>query len=153
MGFVMTTWNYRVIKKICARTQEVTYQIHEVFYRADGSIDCWNHAPVEPLGTSETGLRSDIRSFLSAFQRPILEEQFSHGKSYLATLPTTTCVDDMRREYADRTARACDYIEQMLGNQQLLRNEPELRQAFNRVESALNELLEIAVSDQFVTLE
>lgn len=152
-GITMTSWNYRVIKKTCPRTQEVTYQIHEVFYRADGGIDCWNHAPVEPLGTSEAGLRNDIRAFLSAFQRPALEEQFSHGKSLLTALPTTVSSDDMRRDYADRTSRAADYIDQLLGNPLMLRNEPALRQAFNRVEKALSELLDVAVSDQFATIE
>ena len=49
----MANWNYRVIRKHCAKSGMVTLQIHEVYYAEDGSVDCWTQQPVEPLGTSE----------------------------------------------------------------------------------------------------
>ena len=79
----MTTWNYRVIRKNCPNGGQPTYQIHEVYYRENGSIDCWTQAPVEPLGTSEPQLRNDVHAFLGAFRMPVLEEKIVRGQSLL----------------------------------------------------------------------
>ena len=142
----MTTWNYRVIKKTCAHTQEVTYQIHEVYYFDDGNIDCWNHSPVEPLGVSEPGLRNDIQSFLAAFRLPILEERFVNGKAKLVAERLPVYSEDLQADYVSKTSRASGYINQILGNHLLLKREPALRQAYDKVDQALAELHEIVDS-------
>jgi hypothetical protein len=142
----MTTWNYRVIKKTCAHSLEVTYQIHEVYYLKDGSIDCWNHAPVEPLGISEPSLRNDIQSFLAAFRQPILEERFINGKAKLVAERITKHAGDLQADYVSKTSRASGYINQILGNHLLLKQEPALRQAYDKVDQALMELNDIVDS-------
>lgn len=147
----MTTWNYRVLKKTCPHTRDVSYQIHEVYYQADGSIDCWNHTPVEPLGVTESGLRNDIRAFLSAFQFPVLEERFMNGKSFLTPQPSADKKDDLQRDYADRTARATNYLAQVLGHHLLVKSEPSVREAYLRVEQALSALQDVVDNKLYAT--
>jgi hypothetical protein len=143
MDTTMTTWNYRVIKKTCAQSQAITYQIHEIYYCEDGSIDCWNHTPVEPLGISESGLRNDIQSFLGAFRLPILEEHYVNGKQVLLAerMPDTT--KDLEADYVSKATRASGYLYQVLGNHLLLKKDPSLRNAYDKVDRALNDLCEI----------
>lgn len=148
----MTTWNYRVITKTCPRSQEVTYQIHEVYYSRDGSIDCWNHTPVEPLGVSENGLRNDIQAFLAAFRRPALEEHFINGKAVLVEQPLAVHSEDLQADYVSKTSRASGYINQILGNHLLLKKEPVLRQAYDKVDQALAELHKIVDSSDFAKI-
>lgn len=145
----MTTWNYRVIKKPCARTREVTYQIHEIYYLADGSIDCWNHTPVEPLGVSEPSLRNDIQSFLGAFRLPVLEEHFINGRAKLVEERMIMHSEDLQADYVSKASRASGYINQILGNHLLLKQEPALRQAYDKVDQALAELYEIVDTKRY----
>ena len=139
----MTTWNYRVIRKAAPQSGEVTYQIHEVYYREDGSIDCWTQQPVEPLGVTESQLRNDIHAFLAAFRQPVLEERQQRGKMVLISerLPAGT---DLQRDYLGRVNRAAGYIFQILGNHLLLKQDQALRSAYDNVERALAELQEAA---------
>lgn len=139
----MTTWNYRVIKKSFDSGQEPTFQIHEVYYHNDGSIDCWNHVPVEPLGVSEPGLRNDVQSFLGAFRLPVLEQRYVNGKSLLAEEKPLKIDTSLREDYIGKTSRASGYINQILGNHLLLKQEPSLRQAYEKVDQALSELQEV----------
>lgn len=145
----MTTWNYRVIKKACAHTQEITYQVHEVYYSAGGVIECWNDTPVEPLGVSENSLRNDIQSFLGAFRLPVLEEHFINGKAKLISESRRKENNDLQADYISKTSRASGYLSQILGNHLLLRTEPALRQAYERVDQALADLHEIADSQLY----
>lgn len=139
----MKNWNYRVIKK--NNHGQTTYQIHEVFYRADGQIDSWASEPIEPLGTSEAQLRKDIYAFLNAFQLPALEERFLNGRCLLveerkSDLPRA----DLEEDYQAKASRASGYIYQVLGNHLLIRNKPEVRQAYHKVDQALSDLYEAA---------
>jgi len=139
----MTTWNYRVIKRTCPHSNDVTYQVHEVYYGENGGIDCWNDTPVEPLGISESNLRNDIRSFLGAFQLPVLEQCYTAGKSMLVPEAVTGNSKDLQADYVSKTSRASGYIYQILGNHLLLKKEPELREAYNKVDQALADLHEL----------
>lgn len=139
----MTTWNYRVICKAAPFSGEPTYQVHEVYYREDGSIDCCTQQPVEPLGVSEAQLRDDIHAFLAAFRLPVLEERQQHGKVVLveeAVAPTS----DIQRDYLSRIGRASGYLLQVLGNHPLLKQDPALRRAYEQFEQALAVLRETA---------
>lgn len=141
----MKNWNYRVIKK--NNYGQITFQIHEVFYRADGQIDSWASQPVEPLGTSEGQLRKDIYSFLNAFQLPTLEERFSNGRCTLVEVRDTEQPRaDLEQDYQAKTSRASGYIYQVLGNHLLIRNKPEVRQAYRKVDEALADLYDAARS-------
>lgn len=138
----MTTWNYRILKKQSSLGGEPNYQIHEVYYRGDGSIDCWTQEPVEPLGVSEAQLRNDIQSFLAAFRRPVLEERHINGRNVLVEERRGTADADLVADYRERSARASHYLYQMLGHDLLLRQDPSLRAAYERVETALADLHE-----------
>lgn len=138
----MTTWNYRVIRTENPLTGNTTYQIHEVYYREDGTIDCWTQEPVEPLGVSDSQLRNDIHAFLAAFRQPTLEEHQQRGKSVLIEerlSPST----DLQRDFFSRISRASGYLYQILGNHELLKMQPELRQAYDHFEQALLALHEL----------
>lgn len=140
----MTTWNYRVIKKTCHLSQETTFQIHEVYYQGDGSIDCWNHTPVEPLGLTEPSLRNDIQSFLAAFRLPVLEEHYINGKARLLAERIARNTDELQADYLSKASRASGYLNQILGNHLLLKRDPALREAYNKVDQALAELYSLA---------
>jgi hypothetical protein len=141
----MTTWNYRVIRKTCDSTGETTYQIHEVYYREDGSIDCWTQEPVEPLGVSEAQLRNDVHAFLSAFRLPVLEQRYLLGQLCLVEERLATGRRDaLQRDYRSRASRASGYLSQVLGNHLLLKQTPQLRDAYERVDQALTALCDAA---------
>ena len=76
----MSYWKYRVIRKHHKESDTNTYQIHEVYYKEDGAIEGWTESAVEPLGETPDELREDIRFFMKAFQKPILEEQVKDKK-------------------------------------------------------------------------
>jgi hypothetical protein len=139
----MTTWNYRVIRKIAPISEETTYQIHEVYYREDGTIDCWTQLPVEPLGVSEAQLRNDIHAFLAAFRHPLLEERQVRGKTVLIE-EKPVLGTDLQQDYVGRVNRAAGYLLQILGNHLLLKQNPALRGAYDNLERAMAELLETA---------
>jgi hypothetical protein len=137
----MANWNYRVIRKNCARTGTVTYQVHEVYYAEDGNIDCWTQQPVEPLGTSEAQLRNDVHAFLAAFRQPVLEEKFVLGQLQLVEEKSErTAAGDLENDYKSRASRASGYLFQMLGNHLLLKQNAELRTAYDKVDQALTQL-------------
>lgn len=143
----MATWNYRVIRKTCEQTGQIIFQVHEVYYAEDGSIDCWTQQPVEPLGTSEAQLRNDIHGFLAAFRQPVLEEKTTLGQVRLVEeTPPHPRREDLQQDYKGRANRASGYLFQMLGNHLLLKQEPDLRQAYERVDQAMLELCELAAS-------
>ena len=79
----MSHWNYRVIRKHHPEPDSVTYHVHEVYYRDDGGIDGWTQESVAPMGETAEELREDIRYFMHAFRRPILEEKKSTKKQPL----------------------------------------------------------------------
>lgn len=141
----MTTWNYRVIRKTCPTSGDSTYQIHEVYYRPDGGIDCWTQEPVEPLGVSEAQLRNDVHAFLSAFRLPVLEQRYLLGQ--LCLVEERLSVDRreaLQSDYRSRANRASGYLSQILGNHLLLKQAPQLRDAYERVDQALVELCDAA---------
>jgi hypothetical protein len=141
----MTTWNYRVIRKTCPSSGDSTYQIHEVYYRDDGGIDCWTQEPVEPLGVSEAQLRKDVHAFLSAFRLPVLEQRYLLGQQCLVEERLVSVRRDaLEDEYRSRANRASGYLSQVLGNHLLLKQMPQLRDAYERVDSALSDLCEAA---------
>ncbi|MET0380140.1 MAG: hypothetical protein ABW049_14200 [Spongiibacteraceae bacterium] len=115
----MTTWNYRVICKTAPIAGDAVYQIYEVYYREDGSIDCWTQQPVEPLGVSESQLRNDIHAFLAAFRMPVLAERQHLGKVVLVE-EKVSAGPDLQRDYLGRVSRASGYLFQVLGNHLLL---------------------------------
>jgi hypothetical protein len=141
----MTTWNYRVIRKTCQITGDPTYQIHEVYYRDDGTIDCWTQEPVEPLGVSEAQLRNDVHAFLAAFRLPVLEQRYLLGQLCLVEERLVGGRRDaLEKDYRSRASRASGYLFQVLGNHLLLKQAPELRDAYERVDQALVELCDVA---------
>lgn len=145
----MGNWNYRVIRKVCAPTGAVTYQVHEVYYSEDGTIDCWTQQPVEPLGTTESELRNDVHAFLAAFRKPVLEEKLVLGQLQLVEqkLPRSQPgqQDELRNEYKNRATRATGYLFQMLGNHLLLKQDASVSEAYDRVDRALTDLCDAAV--------
>lgn len=79
------SWNHRVIRRSNAPSSNPkwTYQIHEVYYNDDGSIENWTENPVAPMGENLLELQSEIRHFSGALNQPVLEEVDFNGKETL----------------------------------------------------------------------
>lgn len=141
----MTYWNHRVIRKEDAKTETVSFQIHEVYYSDDGAIEGWTQDPVSPFGETEYELREEIRYFLQAFRYPILEEKEEDGKSVLVENEWNSTINSGHYfEYMDRSSVALDYVYQFLGSHPLLKKEARLKEAYERAEEALANLYQVA---------
>ncbi|WP_339671779.1 hypothetical protein [Dasania marina] len=144
----MTSWNYRIIKKTDPLNNEQVYQVHEVYYSNSGTIECWNDNPVEPMGVNTAGLRNDIQAFLSAFRLPAMHEQTVNGRHTLIEEQLPAKRHDNYSDYQQKTERALGYINQILGNNLILKKDPALRLAFEKVELALHDLKNLAAAEQ-----
>jgi hypothetical protein len=141
----MAIWNYRVIRRDDKETDTVTYQVHEVYYADNGTIEGWTKNAVKPMGENLFELREDIRYFLRSFRLPVLEEKTIDGQTQLH-------VDDDHSEinpghyfeFMDRTSIALDYVYQYLGSHPVIAKEPQLKNAYQKVEEALADLYQLA---------
>lgn len=80
------TWNYRVVEKeVChGEDTDLLYEIYEVYYAEDGSIEGWTESEVSPSGSDLEELQSDIAHFQNALSRPTLRvKTLSSGKEVL----------------------------------------------------------------------
>jgi hypothetical protein len=146
----MAYWNYRVIRKDEDKAGTASYQIHEVYYQENGVIDGWTETPVHPCGDTREELREDIRFFLKAFQRPVLEAKEMDGKEVLMADPEDDRINDGHYfEFLDRASVAVDYVYQFLGSHPLLRKEPRLHELYQRAEEALSDLYQEAGRMEF----
>ena len=68
------SWNYRVVKKTDSKSKTVWYNIHEVYYSKDGSIDAWSENPISPHGDTPEELKIDLELMMAAFNHPVLTE-------------------------------------------------------------------------------
>jgi len=149
----MTHWNYRVIRRE-HDAGEVTFQIHEVYYAQDGSIEGWTADPVTPLGESTGELREDIRYFLVAFRKVVLEEKEENGKSVLRPAYDDQKINEGHYfELMDRASVALDYCHEFVGSHPLTRRTEKLKQLFEKAEGALYELYQEAAKLEFDSSE
>jgi hypothetical protein len=122
--------------------------LHGYLYYADnGSIEHWTEDPVQPFGETTEELREDIRFFLQAFRRPILEWKEREVEGELALIPDeddSPINDGHYFEFMDRASVAVDYVYQFLGSHPLLKRETRLREVYERAEEALAELYQEA---------
>lgn len=65
------TWNYRIMKRQIGSF--VSYDVHEVYYNADGSIKAWTENSIKPSGETIEELKEDFSMQLRAFEKPILD--------------------------------------------------------------------------------
>lgn len=141
----MSYWNYRVIRKHDPHADEASYQIHEVYYSEGGRIEHWTEDPVQPFGETAEELREDIRFFLQAFRRPILELKEGEGEIALTPDEDDSSINEGHYfEFMDRASVAVDYVYQFLGSHPLLKKEARLRDIYERAEDALAELYQEA---------
>lgn len=121
--------------------------MHEVYYSSNGAIECWNDNPVEPMGVNTAGLRNDIQAFLSAFRLPAMQQQIINGRHTLVEEQLPANKPDSYNDYQQKTERAISYINQILGNNLILKKDPALRQAFEKVDLALHDLKNLAAAE------
>ncbi len=141
----MSTWDYRVLRKTDPNADTVSYEVHEVYYHEDGSIDRWTAGSVRPYGETVEELREDLRHFLHAFRRPVLEEQQVDGRAVLVEDVGDNPINAGHYfEFMDRASVATDYVYQFLGSHPLIKREPSLAARYERAETALAELYQEA---------
>jgi len=140
----MGTWNYRILRTE-HESGDVLFRIHEVYYSDGGTIESWTLDPVLPSGESASELREDIRYFLSAFRKPVLEEAHENGKPILRPAYDDEDINEGHYfELMDRTSVAADYCRDFVGSHPLARQNDNLRELFQKVEEALDELYQEA---------
>lgn len=121
------------------------YQVHEVYYAEDGSIETWTVDPVEPLGESLTELREDIRYFLAAFRKPVLEEAEEDGKPVLRPSDEEQEINEGHYfELMDRASVALDHCYQFVGSHPVTRRHEALRALYEKAEEALGRVYQEA---------
>jgi len=145
----MASWNYRVIRRE-HEPGEVLFQVHEVYYGEDGSVQSWTADPVLPSGESLSELREDIRYFLSAFRKAVLEEAQENGKPVLRPAYADQEINEGHYfELMDRASVALDYCCEFLGGHPVVRKNDKLRELFENSEKALYELYQEASRLEF----
>lgn len=65
------TWNYRIIKKHLNGID--VFEVHEVYYKTDGSIAAWTENSIIPTGDTVEDLKKDFSRQLLAFKSDILD--------------------------------------------------------------------------------
>ncbi len=70
----MSHWNTRVIRKYDQKTDTTIFEMHEVHYDDNNRIIAWTESSVGPFGETLAELKEDIKHFLEAVQKPILQE-------------------------------------------------------------------------------
>ncbi len=97
------------------------------------------------MGETAEELREDIRYFLHAFRRPILEVQETDKGSTLVSDDTDDAINDGHYfELMDRASVALDYIYQFLGSHPLIRKDKTLQAMYEKAEESLAELYQQA---------
>jgi len=77
----MSYWNTRVVRKCDKTSETTTFEIHEVHYDDNHQITAWTESAVGPFGETLAELKEDIKHFIEAIQKPILElEHHSDGE-------------------------------------------------------------------------
>ncbi len=146
----MSHWNYRVVRKAFPSSDTQSYEVHEVYYADDGSIESWTADPVAPQGESSAELREDIRWFLQAFRRPILDLRVVEGRDELVADDEEPAINEGHYfELMDRASVALDYLYQFLGSHPLMRQEPKLRELYEQAETILADLYQEAGKLEF----
>ncbi len=75
------SWNYRIIRH--DKTDEVYFQIHEVYYDEKDDIEAYTEESVHPFGETREELISDMKTMLhdaekhSVLSIRVLEEKFA----------------------------------------------------------------------------
>ncbi|NKE72887.1 hypothetical protein [Candidatus Manganitrophus noduliformans] len=116
----MSYWDSRVIRKRHSDSNGATYQIHEVYYADNGSVEHWTEDSVQPFGETAEELREEIRLFLRVFRRPILEWKEVGGKEALIPDEDDSPINEGHYfEFMDRASVAVDYAYQFLGSHPL----------------------------------
>lgn len=78
------SWNYRVIKKESVYPRELQtydgeteeyFEIHEVYYKDDGSIKMYSELPSSPFGLDSKELYANLMKMTEAWSKPILIEK------------------------------------------------------------------------------
>lgn len=64
------TWNYRVMRNCHGE-----YEIREVFYGADGSVEGWTDGASYPLGETFRELMDDALAYYDALNKPVLDAE------------------------------------------------------------------------------
>lgn len=71
------TWNHRVVKHVnphpLDEDEKYYYQIHEVYYNADGSIWSMTKEPIAPYGNSLEELQETLTWMKRALGKPVLD--------------------------------------------------------------------------------
>jgi hypothetical protein len=75
-------WNHRIVVRL-QDSLEPLYELREIYYRDDGSIEGWSAAPVRVMGDSVKEMKQSLRWMLKAMDKPVLVEKKQGRKETL----------------------------------------------------------------------
>jgi hypothetical protein len=85
----MAYWNTRVVKKYNEKSATTTFEIHEVHYDDNHHITAWTETAVGPFGETLAELKEDIKHFIEAVQKPVLQLETHADKEKLVEVRET----------------------------------------------------------------
>tara|TARA_R110002074_G_scaffold318561_1_gene488915 strand:- start:771 stop:1058 length:288 start_codon:yes stop_codon:yes gene_type:complete len=66
-------WNYRVIRHVDTKSDEVYYQIHEVYYDTNKNPESMTENGIAPYGENTEELSHSMIHMMSALTEPVLD--------------------------------------------------------------------------------
>ena len=76
IGNIMNGWNNRIVKRDFvspAGRKESVYGVVEAYYDDEGKVQAITEDFIVPISETKDGLVSELKRFLSAFDKPILD--------------------------------------------------------------------------------
>jgi len=72
-------WNHRVVKRQAKTTDDVWYEIHEVYYEND-EVEGMTENAISPAGTTLSELKEEIKRMLRCLEKPVLDYETRRDK-------------------------------------------------------------------------
>ena len=119
-------WNQRIIRT--REGEETWFEIHEVYYDAQGQIESWTQEPVLPRGETKAELMNDIAHFVSALRHPVLLRSVEGGREMLVPDTSNQTVNEGHwPELMDRVFVVMSQCSDIILEHPILRDTPRLR--------------------------
>jgi hypothetical protein len=95
-------WNYRVMRHAAkAANDDDFYAVHEVYYRADGTVKEWTKEPSgSPTGETHEEMSRDLAWIITALTKPTLD----HATG-LEVEPAMMLADDIGKVLRDKARK------------------------------------------------
>ncbi|MCP5537444.1 MAG: hypothetical protein H7A51_14575 [Akkermansiaceae bacterium] len=138
-----SVWNHRVIRKL--RGDRLYFEIHEVYYDADGKPDAWTEDAVAPFGESLDELRRDCQIQRLAFSKPVLFVDRVGDKEILRECEPEIIMQDrwLEHEAMDRSSQFVEMFYNQVASHPAVSQNEKLKKQAKVITAALCELYQM----------